>query len=330
MAGSNERINVPMEVNYPGAWLSWVSAVTGCLNALGVECDMADVAGQSGYAFHTGIAPDLCPSGPTVLDWDGLNWGPRALGRSTSCFYSGECFTGEYRNDRTRAHAREAFEFAKREIEGGRPCVMWGAYVPEFAVCYGIEGDAYLVKSFKKFLNEPEPPIAWDEIDAPGGPYVLAFPTPTEFDQRRKDKEALINAVRYFKFEYRPYAHGEAAYDLWADALKAKRAHSMGNAYCCACYAEGRAFAGKFIKRVAERNEFAREELEESAAKLTEAELALIEMVKLFPFPGEADKKVVDDEAIGKAVEYLEEAKKADAKAMKLIEKVARMDWPKE
>jgi len=319
-----------MDVQYKPAWITWVTSVGGCLNALGVECDLVDVAGYSGYAFHLGIHPELCPSGPTVLDWDALNGGVRALGRSTLAFISGECHTGDSINDRTRAHCRYAFEIAKREIRQGRPCVIWGAYVPEFAICVGIEGDSYIVRSFKGNIGEDQPPIKYDEIDAPGGPFTLAFPTPTAFKPLARDRDAVINALKFFNFAYYPYQYGDAGYDLWIDALKAKRAVSFGNAYNAQCYAEGRSFAHEFVKRLAGRNEFASKELGKSAKKYGKAADAMAKVAKLFPFPAEGGKKIDDEKIIDEAVELLKTAREAEVKAMKNLAKVAVMDWPKE
>ena len=137
-----ERTVVPMEIPWQGTWLTWVGATTMCLNALGEDCDPIDVSGFSGYAFALSINEGLCPSGPTMLEWASLGTGVlTSLGRTVKTFFSGDCFVGEFRNDRTRAHARLAFEMATREIEAGRPCVVWGLGVPEFGVVRGIEGD---------------------------------------------------------------------------------------------------------------------------------------------------------------------------------------------
>ena len=62
-------LKVPMEIEYRPAWLTWVASTTGCLRALGIDCDHADVAGYSGYAFLTNVAEGLHPSGPTAFDW---------------------------------------------------------------------------------------------------------------------------------------------------------------------------------------------------------------------------------------------------------------------
>ena len=120
-----EKTVVPMEINYRPSWLSWVGAAATCLNALGIDCELAEVAGYSGYAFHMAVHKDMCPSGPSMLNWSGLNWGINLLGRSAQSFVSGDCHTGEYICERTRAHCRQVFELASREIAAGRPCVLW-------------------------------------------------------------------------------------------------------------------------------------------------------------------------------------------------------------
>src|SRR6185436_9518719 len=107
--GSPERRQKPIDAKFPCCWLSWVGATRGSLNALGVACDNADVAGQSGYAFRIQIHDTLCPSGPTMFPWDSLLAGVRRLGRSTLVFTGSECHSGKWKNDRTRAHCTAAF-----------------------------------------------------------------------------------------------------------------------------------------------------------------------------------------------------------------------------
>jgi len=86
---------VPMDVQLQPAWLTWVSATTTCLKALGTDCDTVDVAGMTGYAFVLSVHKELCPSGPTVFDWCSLLAGVQLLGRTTLNFTSGDCHTAE-------------------------------------------------------------------------------------------------------------------------------------------------------------------------------------------------------------------------------------------
>jgi len=329
MTQKSAAIMVPMDVKYHAAWLSWVAATTTCLNALGVKCDQVDVAGVSGYAFNLGINKTLCPSGPTWFDWGMLQWGILTLGRTVAVYQTGECYVPQNRDDRNNAQAKTAFEFAKREIEEGRPCVIWGAYVPEFAVVVGIEGNSYIVKSYREFSKEPQPPVPYNELNAPGGIYVLAFPDTGKYDVKLQDKFALENAVRFFNQPSFILHYGKEGYKYWINELEAGNAGSFGISYNTACYHEGRIFAKEFLKRVAGRNSFAKDELMKASKLYEEAENEFKTLAKLFPFPGEQGKNITDKDVIKQAVKALKKAKKSECEAMDIVDEVAKMDWPK-
>jgi len=248
MDQAERKTTVPMDFEYQPSWLSWVGATTTCLNALGLDCDLVEVGGLSGYAFHMAVHDELCPSGPTMFDWGMLEGGINVLGRSTLSFACGDCHMGDFINERTRAHCRAAYEIAEREVAAGRPCVLWGAYTPEFAVLYGIDADGrYLVKSIKGHCGEAEPPLAYDELDAPGGPYLLAFPTPTAAPNARLwgDRMAVGRAAQLLKQPpmFSNYGTGLRAYNTWIGALESGKLLDFGNAYNAQCYCEAKAFA---------------------------------------------------------------------------------------
>jgi hypothetical protein len=320
---------VPVDVRYDPAYLSWVAATSACLHALGVECDTVDVAGMSGYAFHLGIARGLCPSGPTAFNWGSLLPGVHALGRSTLVYHD-TCFEPPRESERVRQSHLEAFNVARREIEAGRPCVIWGAYIPEFAAAYGVTEDAYLVSSFKSCTGEAEPPVGFNDLDAPGGPYVLAFPVPAGVPQREADRRAVCAAVARFQ-DPSPgplYRYGAAAYDCWIEELEGRRADAGGNSYNAACYAEGRLFARDFIRRIAARNSFVADELELAAKDYSVAAEAMSSVESLFPFPGRWGSVIDDDEAITSATHALRDAQEAETRAVGRLEQVAQMEWP--
>ena len=331
MSESDQRLLVPVKVRYEPNWLTWVASTTACLRALAVDCDPTDVAGMSGYAFHIAVHPQLCPSGPTVLDWSGLEPGIRALGRSTVQFSSFECHTRDNRSDRSRAHCRATFELVRNEIEAGRPCVLWGAYVPEFAAVHGIEGDAYLVSSFRGAMKLEEPPVSFDAVEAPGGPHALGFPTATDYPPQRKDRPAVARAIRHSleSIGWEPYEHGIRAFDAWAAALEAKRAIRFGNAYNAACYAEARAHASEFVFRAAKRHPVVSTALTAAGSSYGAVVEALQGLVELFPFRGPQEQGVVDDrKAIGQAVTLLRTAKEAEISAVESLREALRtLDW---
>jgi hypothetical protein len=308
------------------AWLSWVGAARGCLNALGVECDKADVAGQSGYAFRIQVHAQLCPSGPTMFPWDSLLMGVRRLGRSTLVFTGSECHSGKWKNERTRAHCAAAFNLARREIDAGRPCVIWGAYIPECAVCNGYEGESYLVDSFKKCHNEPQPPMRFDELDAPGGLYVLAFPTATRMPQESADRDAIwdaINAMSWKMIE-EDWSSGAAAYDRWAASLRERPdVIPFGNAYNAQCWAEARRLAERYVDRVATRNPHV-SGLRRAHAALKRSADALQRVGEIFPFPGKADD--LNEKNRREATDVLAAARAADVDALAALE-TAMQTW---
>jgi hypothetical protein len=314
---------VPMEVKYVPAWLTWVSATTGSLKALGVECDTVDVAGYSGYAFVMVVHEELCPSGPTAFDWGMLDRGPHLLGRSIVSFRGAKCggAPGDF---------RAAYDLAKSEIEAGRPVVVWGAYVPEFAIAVGVEDGSYLVKSFKPFTGEPEPPIPHDELQTPGGVYVLGFPSEVEFSQAEADRGAVWHAVEMIGRPSLapPYATGLAAYDQWVAALEAGKADPFGNAYNAQCWAEAKRFAGEFLARLAARNESVAEPLGEAAAAYGETAAEMAKVAKLFPFPG-SEEQVKDEEACAEAIAALRSAREAEVRAQAALRQSAQQ-WPRE
>lgn len=311
-----QAVMVPMDVPWEGCWLSWVAATTACLRALGIECDTVDVAGMSGYAFILNVHQTLDVSSPTAFDWAWLTAGVQLMGRSTMelhHFDMGEKAdpTGESR----LAGCQAAYDLAAREVGEGRPCVLWGAYEPEFAVVIGVEDGFYHVKSFKQDMGEPQPPIRWDEVKNPSGSYVLAFPTETKATQLRSDAYAVGHAVELLlgRGTMGEYALGLSGYDAWIAALEANKAQPYGNSYSTQCFAEGRDFACEFLGRMAKRTPEAAELLGRAVAAYDEASTAMQELKRVFGFP---PKEEVNDPAKrAQGVDLLKTAKLAETRA---------------
>jgi len=328
MPTSGNAVMVQMQVHWQPGWLSWVAATTTCLRALGHEWDTVDVAGMSGYAFVLSVHKELCPSGPTVFDWYSLLEGVQRLGRSVQCFTSADCHCEGHISDRTRAHCRAAYDLVAREVETGRPCVIWGAYVPEFAVAVGVEDGAFHVVTYRRCTGEPEPPIPCEQLNAPGGPYALAFPTAVEADQARADSWAVARAAQITNQpRFAPdYGYGLAVYDTWIAALLSGRLNPFGNAYNAACWAEGRHFAHRFLERIAGRSDRLAEPLAPAVAAYARASAAMQELARLFPFPGQDEAK--DPNRRSEAVEHLRAARAAEAQGAAALAAAAMTPSP--
>jgi len=316
---------IPMKIEWEPGWLTWVNSTTLCLNAIGIECDKADVAGYSGYAFALAVNEGLCASGPTFLDWNKLASGICALGRSTMSFISMDCYSEGNRNENTKSHARRVFDLASDEIDAGRPCVVWGLGIPEFGVVWGIDGDEYLCVMGGGIPER----IRWDEIDAPGGPYILAFPTPrsgnTDWNMERESVRCAVMMMNRLSYSSKMQC-GFSAYDFWGTQLAEKQAVMWTNSYNAQCWSEARLFAAEFIGRLAGNNPEIKP-LEEAHRYFLEVSEQMRGISEMFPFTMKFEKDVItDSETISKAVGYLETAKVNEIQAVDSL-KEALLIW---
>jgi hypothetical protein len=321
--GQGAALRVPMDVEIRPSWLTWVTAATGCLRALGVDCDNVEVAGHSGYAFHMCILPEVSVAGPTVFPWEDLSGGVRGLGRSTLEYQS-----GNWSDDDLGPHLKEAFELAKREIEAGRPSLLWGTGLPEFGVVVGIEGDEYIYKWSGDPGNELR--VRYDGLSCPGGVYLLTFPTPTRTDPVSAGRLALANALDWLnrRAAHPDHHYGLAGYDAWIRELRAQRANEFGNSYCAQCYSNAKQYCRDFVARLAERNEGAAGPLDQALIAYTDVGEAMERIAQLFPFPGGEEEKIEDLTTIDDAVDALQAASEAELRAAAAIEGALRGDWP--
>lgn len=311
---------VPMEVPYQPCFLSWVSAAAACLNALGTKCDLADVAGHSGYAFLLTVTPGVDVSGPTSVDFLLLASGLPRLGRSVLTFTGATCVKG------TSDDFRFAHELVAREIAAGRPCVLWGVDQPEFGVVTGVGEKGYAVIGPS---GRPDT-VALDKLAACVGVHVVAFPTKAGRTGVEPDRAAVGHALRCLR--YQPddpgRTNGLAAYDVWIAALRKGGLDPFGHSYNVKCWSAAKGLAHTFIARLAGRNAAVKAPLAEAAKAYAEAAGEMQTVADLFPFP-DLEKRILDAEARAQAVDALRSAKAAEERAAKHLEEAARA-WPPE
>ncbi|MGB9743007.1 MAG: hypothetical protein ACP5JB_07725 [candidate division WOR-3 bacterium] len=243
---TGEKI-VPIRVQPPDCWLSYLGAVATLLRSRGVKCDLTAVAGLSGYAFIINIHPELLPTGPVAFDWEVLIEGTQALGLET------ELVAVERGPDDPELF-RELFLRVREEIDQDRCCIVWGAGDgPEFRLVCGYRNDAYVVLS-----PGGNRLVRYDRLMAVWRIAGIFFGEPVELDPKNEERKAVLRAVKLLRgtapcFDAE-YHYGARAFRVWAESVTAGSADDYGFIYNLMCYYELQMFAAGFCVRLARQH----------------------------------------------------------------------------
>lgn len=288
-----ESFEVEEKATYEPGWVSYVAAITGVLKSLGVNCDSVDVAGHSGYAFVVNVSKGTtCPSGPTAhCAWEDIHEGSQVFGWNIESVSEDVSYPeGEEPTSKDLARALGLFELVKKRLADlGRPVVVWGIPVPEYGIVNGYEGDSYKVNTFRCLIDQPDEPVRFDKLQAPGCLEAIFFeeeiPLP---DGDQRDLEAVGRAANMAEGAYAPkgYVAGPDAFDEWARVLEESPDEVIyhGNSYVAACTREMKAYAGRFLDRLASRHAGApqAEPLARASEEYGESERLMEEFVEIF------------------------------------------------
>jgi len=324
------------EAVYPPCWLSYTGAMAGSLKALGTDCDIVDVGGYSGYAFLINVSKGTtCPSGPTALPsqtWRQINKATENLGWTLEHYdypHSYPEVEGKHTAKEIEV-ARKMLEKIKREIdEKDRPVVLWGLVVPEYGIVNGYEGESYLTSTFRRLAKQPEDPVIFYDLKAPGCLEAFFFKNRVGPDHPGSRREAVERAVHFAEAKVPildNYVAGPAALDEWANVLESlpeEKQNYHGNSYVAACVCEGRAISNEFLQRLAKRHPgkhakhlLAAAECYNRSAKLME------EFTRIFPFKFQGEMKTKERK---KAAELLRQVKPLEEEAVKHMKKALKM-----
>lgn len=252
-----ERRTVNNKGSYLCSRISFDGAVAGALRAQGIDCDLADVAGRSGYAFLFNVPKGrMSPSAPTSFEvsvYREFTRGVNELGIAADIWMEkGGYVGGETVSPKDLERARDLFCRVKREIDRlGRPVVLWGLPIPEFGIVNGYEGDSYVASTFRSHeLPDQEELVPSLDIKAPGALMMLTFGGNVAKEERWLERAVLMASGRAQVCE--GYLSGPGAAREWGSALlKAGDDQYMANAHMAACYAEVLINAETFLKRMA-------------------------------------------------------------------------------
>jgi DNA-binding HxlR family transcriptional regulator len=323
---------ISKEAVYQPCWLSYTGAMAGSLTALEADCDMVDIGGYTGYAFLINVSKGVtCPSGPTALHpdtWRQIHKATENLGWTLEHYeypHSYPEIEGKH-TPKELETARKLFNKIKQEIdEKDRPVVLWGLVAPEYGIVNGYEGNSYLTSTFRHLINQPENPILFYDLKAPGCLDAFFFREKIKPNLTQLGKETLERAIRFSEAQIpilNNYAAGPSALNEWAnilDNLPEEKHNYHGNSYVAACVYEGREIAHQFLKRLAEKypNKLSKHLLAAAECYMKGAKL-MEEFTRIFPFKFQGEMKTKNRK---KAAEMLRKVKPLEEEAARYMKK---------
>jgi len=327
----NKKV-ISKKAEYLPCWLSYTGAIAGSLRALGIDCDTVDVGGYSGYAFLINVSKGVtCPSGPTALPlktWQQIYKGTESLGWTIEHYEYPHDYPAKEGNPTPQEieMAKKLFNKIKHEIdERDRPVVLWGLVAPEYGIVKGYEGNSYITSTFRTLNNQPEEPINFYDLKAPGCIDAFFFRDKVEQDAATRDKEALERAINFAAANVPildNYVGGPVALDEWANVLEnlpKEKQNYMGNSYVGACVCEGRFMCAKFLIRLSKKYAGKQSKHLREASEWYEKGWKLMEeFTRIFPFKFQGEMKLEDRK---KGAEILREVKPFEEKAIKHLKK---------
>ena len=327
----NKKV-ISKKAEYLPCWLSYTGAIAGSLRALGVDCDTVDVGGYSGYAFLINVSKGVtCPSGPTALPlrtWQQIHKGTESLGLKIEHYEYPHDYPAKEGNPTSQEIeiAKKLFNKIKREIdEKDRPVVLWGLVVPEYGIIKGYEGNSYITSTFRTLKNQPEEPINFYDLKAPGCIDAFFFRDKVDMDTTEADRKALDRAINFAAANVpilSNYVGGPAALDEWANVLEnlpEEKQNYMGNSYVGACVAESRWMSREFLTRLAKKYHGEQLTHLQEAVKCYEKGWKLMEeFMRIFPFKFQGEMKLDDRK---KGAEILRKVKPFEEQAIRHMKK---------
>jgi len=327
----NKKI-ISKKTEYLPCWLSYTGAIAGSLRALSVDCDTVDVGGYSGYAFLINVSKGVtCPSGPTAVTneiWKQMIKGTESLGWTIESYEYPHSYPAEEGNPTAQEieMAKKLFEKIKQEIdERDTPVVLWGLVAPEYGIVKGYEGNSYITSTFRTLNNQPEEPVSFYDLKAPGCIDALFFREKVDVDTATADREALERAINFAAATVpirNNYVGGPAALDEWTNVLEnlpEGKQNYMGNSYVGVCVAEGRWMSREFLNRLAKKYQGRQlKHLLEAAECYKKSGKLMEEFMRIFPFKFQGEMKLEDRK---KGAEILRKVKPFEEEAIKHMKK---------
>ena len=316
----NEKI-VEKPAIFKPSWFSYQGAVQGVLNSKGVDVSLAEVVAVSGYGWITNAARgSLCPSAPSAFHsdvWKSIYDATENLGYGVEVVKCG-LFEWDEKQKPTQEsvqNAEKQHQAVKKEIDKDNPVIMWGIPIPEYGIVNGYRGEEYIVSTYRLLCGQPDTPIHYTGLMAPGGLHIIKLTEPKQKDP----KQVALDTLRHgYKLgigdipQIPEYVLGPEAYTLLAKNLTEETLDENshhGTGYTLACLMEGKYCVSEYLKQADQLLDIP---LAPIATKYGEIYQILNKCHEIFPLgPGEMLKQ----DRI-KTAEHLRDAKKIEVDAL--------------
>jgi hypothetical protein len=312
-------------------WFSYLGALGGCLDYLGLPISPEWLYGGTGLAFMMNMGADVDPGSPVAWEWLCVNpcherspgmvsrLGPN-LGYRTRDVCS--CLYGQARD--VDAARERAWKLVRESIDQGLPCLGFELAHPEFFVIAGYTDDAYTflvpAQDGSEAVADSRP---WREIGSHVQyirvqAVVPGSPGPDEVVVRESLR--AVTAAMSGQPNGGPFVTGLAGWNLWAAALQQGLADSFGHRYNVACYAELRTQAVAFLRETKARLPGRADGLlDQAIVHYLEAAGKLEAAHALHPFMDVEGERLRSDEAAA----LIRDAAAADRQGFALLEPIA-------
>lgn len=302
-------------------WVTHMGCIKGCLDYLNIDVTDSWLYGASGHALIINMAHDTCPSGPTAWKTMDLFKLGRNLGYSIDGVFAHKSMP-DFSEKR-----RKAWEYIKTEIDRKHPCYGWELEVAEFYVINGYDDAGYYYNGPQ--CHEGAGPKPWEDVGDTGIGIVELYSVEKRkaSDDLKTVKDALEfvldHAKNWEKYTWANYRTGLGAYDNWINALESRIAVVGGMGYNSAVWSECRGYAVEFLGEAKKRIGKEVKLFEEAIAHYITVSDNLKRVTEAYPFEGpEFETKVADEYKIKESIEALKQARTAEEKGLKSLEKL--------
>jgi len=306
-------------------WVSYIGALKGCQDFLGIENSDAWVYGTSGHAFILNIHNELCPSGPT-------SW---KSNRMTELSMNGGCniesiVSHKFQKGFEDAQ-KKAWNRVRYAVDRGLPAFGWEMAIPEYYVIYGYDKKRYIFHG--PMRQNTISRVAWDELGKTEigflEIYIISPANPPNDELVVRD--ALEYAVAWSdssnEWTLPDYTGGPMGYDVWIGVLENDKADGLGVAYNAAVWAECRYHAVDFLREAKNRlNDSMMLLFNDAIARYKSVSENLNLVSETYPFMETSDEQrernVKDPKRKGIAIRALERAKRAEEKGIVSLKRI--------